>query len=615
MRGIYVIFSVLVTQLAISNAYLTPSIHPVPYSCRIHENKATISFGQKSSIAPHNYSPPNSARLPLQPLRSSVDEEEEDDPVLAALLPLSNDKLKEELKDRGIDAKGSKRKLAELLRDEILAEVEDDDEDDAIEASSSLPEEEFMEPLEEGSEEEYTIEESDNEDNDDDDEPNADATARKSESDFQTSSRLLRDLPPSLKLYFKKSLQTTSLTPIQSQIFDHLYSGIVDAPPFIIHSATGSGKTLGLEAGTKLVVMSELRSEAASWETKASNAVIITPTSELAFQVADVIRSILSFVQTDPSTNPVSLTKKGRLDIKLAVISPPQNVHLLETGAASLTSDSSGAANEAATCTIFVGSAKQIHGSLTRSTGGLSPTPPPLVTEFYKNAGFVVLDEVDRLLLGKKKRGRGSVGGGGGGGRNPFEHEKGEHVHDKPAAVLAANIAKYRMGRVVVIGASATVGRNVRREFCRVLGLKYMDPLVVRKKSEQEDDEEEGEGEEDFEEEVETPEGRMVRIPDTVKHYFARFDGGGAGGGLAGAAQVTQKLSDSENRRILLVLTKNCGLNVKDALGALSFLNSKPGPITLGEARGERSEDSTFLAVTTEDMGWGEGFCFECDWL
>lgn len=58
------------------------------------------------------------------------------------------------------------------------------------------------------------------------------------------------------------------------------------------------------------------------------------------------------------------------------------------------------------------------------------------------------------------------------------------------------------MGRVVVIGASATVGRNVRREFCRVLGLKYMDPLVVRKKSEQEDDEEEGEGEEDFEEEV-----------------------------------------------------------------------------------------------------------------
>ncbi|GMH79706.1 hypothetical protein TL16_g08235 [Triparma laevis f. inornata] len=518
-------------------------------------------------------------------MRSSVDEEEEDDPVLAALLPLSNDKLKEELKDRGIDAKGSKRKLAELLRDEILAEVEDDDEDDAIEASSSLPEEEFMEPLEEGSEEEYTIEESDNEDNDDDDEPNADATARKSESDFQTSSRLLRDLPPSLKLYFKKSLQTTSLTPIQSQIFDHLYSGIVDAPPFIIHSATGSGKTLGLEAGTKLVVMSELRSEATSWETKASNAVIITPTSELAFQVADVIRSILSFVQTDPSTNPVSLTKKGRLDIKLAVISPPQNVHLLETGAASLTSDSSGAANEAATCTIFVGSAKQIHGSLTRSTGGLSPTPPPLVTEFYKNAGFVVLDEVDRLLLGKKKRGRGSVGGGVG-GEEPVLSMKKEST----------------MGRVVVIGASATVGRNVRREFCRVLGLKYMDPLVVRKKSEQEDDEEEGEGEEDFEEEVETPEGRMVRIPDTVKHYFARFDGGGAGGGLAGAAQVTQKLSDSENRRILLVLTKNCGLNVKDALGALSFLNSKPGPITLGEARGERSEDSTFLAVTTEDM-------------
>lgn len=34
------------------------------------------------------------------------------------------------------DAKGSKRKLAELLRNEILAEVEDDDEDDAIEGDA-----------------------------------------------------------------------------------------------------------------------------------------------------------------------------------------------------------------------------------------------------------------------------------------------------------------------------------------------------------------------------------------------------------------------------------------------------------------------------------------------
>ncbi|GMH94368.1 hypothetical protein TrST_g2699 [Triparma strigata] len=534
----------------------------------------------------------------------------DDDPVLAALLPLSNDKLKEELKERGIEAKGSKRKLAELLRDEILAEVDDDDDDDE---EDQLPEKEFMEPLE-GDEED---EEGDYEDSayHDEDAPEGEEgeeDKKKPESEFQTSRRLLSSLPPSLKLYFKKNLKTNSLTPIQSQIFEHLFSEISQAPPFIIHSATGSGKTLGylvpLLAFLGLWDSKSERLQKSRSRTNAPNALIVTPTSELAYQVSEVLKDLLAYIQTDASTNPVS-RRKGRIDLKVAVITPPQNVHLLSTGSPSQTSDNgAGASNDATTSTIFIGSAKQVHGSLSRSTGGLSPTPPPLVDEFYKGVGFLVLDEVDRLLLNKKKKGKGMSRGGG---KNSDLFEDGrEREHEKPAAVLAANVAKYRMGRVVVVGASATVGRNVRREFCRVLGLKYMDPLVVRKASEQKDSEDgqeggEEEGEGDMEETT-TPEGRMVKIPDTVNHYFARFEGGGGGSGggggqLAGAAQVSQKLSDSENRRILLVLTKNCGLSVKDSVGALSFLNSKPKPCTLADARGDKSL-STFLAVTTEDM-------------
>ena len=97
------------------------------------------------------------------------------------------------------------------------------------------------------------------------------------------------------------------------------------------------------------------------------------------------------------------MTGQCQIDVKMSVISPPQNVQLLANSAPSMTLLPSTTMPDALTCTIFVASAKTIHASLTKSAGGISPTPPPHVSMFYQRIGFLVLDEVDRLLLTKKK--------------------------------------------------------------------------------------------------------------------------------------------------------------------------------------------------------------------
>ncbi|GMI23119.1 hypothetical protein TeGR_g14360 [Tetraparma gracilis] len=137
------------------------------------------------------------------------------------------------------------------------------------------------------------------------------------------------------------------------------------------------------------------------------------------------------------------------------------------------------------------------------------------------------------------------------------------HNHEKPAAVLAASIMKWRGGRCTVAGASATVGRGVRREFCRVLGLGYRDPVVLRAEDPLAsaspppkagaDDADDFEGEESFDPST----SRLVRIPPTVRHFVVPVDADTGGGQLAAAATITSRVHDPKNpRRVLLVLTK-----------------------------------------------------------
>ena len=53
-------------------------------------------------------------------------------------------------------------------------------------------------------------------------------------------------LPASVQKYFADDLKSSSLTPIQSATLSKAFDSenIKRAPPFLIHSATGSGKTL-----------------------------------------------------------------------------------------------------------------------------------------------------------------------------------------------------------------------------------------------------------------------------------------------------------------------------------------------------------------------------------
>ena len=184
------------------------------------------------------------------------------------------------------------------------------------------------------------------------------------------------------------------------------------------------------------------------------NAAIVTPTTELAFQVASVIRNVIA-----------SSGQVRGLDIKVCVVSPPQNLHLLSVSAPSLTSPPMATTNNDRTSTIFVGSAKSLHSSLTRGKsgydgGGISPTPPPLVERFYGRVGFLVLDEVDRLLLEKRRNGRGKLTSLKGSKFKDNNKNEDSKRHEKPSAIIAASVARARKGRVVVIGASATVGRR-----------------------------------------------------------------------------------------------------------------------------------------------------------
>ena len=186
--------------------------------------------------------------------------------------------------------------------------------------------------------------------------------------------------------------------------------------------------------------------------------------------------------------------------------------------------------------------------------------------------------------------------------------------HDKPAAVLTSTIAKFTLGQAQVVAASATVGRPLRRELARVLGLTPDEcPRVVRATGS-----------------VAGTLSRPVTTPESLTHYAIPCDGSTSGSLLTTAAFVAKGLPriDGRGRRTLFVITKACGIQLKDAIGALKHFNVQPKPKALLDALeadgtdrlmdayrevsgsaglGERSanvafnEDEGYLLVTGED--------------
>ena len=334
----------------------------------------------------------------------------------------------------------------------------------------------------------------------------------------------------------------------------------------ILHAATGSGKTLAY--------LLPLTERLWSMPKEAENyAFILTPTRELAAQVAGVAAVLAPPGTVRLITRPSNLM--GRLRQEDATLDPNSRDRSPR---------------------IFVGSAKAIYQSL-YGDGKMpaSPTTKPEAMFLLQNTAYLVLDEVDRLLD--------MVGGGvTGGSKNThrrhrqqasFQTNIPEEKDESPAAVLTAAVARLTLGKATTVAASATVGRPLRRELARCLGLTPQEcPVIIREENV------DGRDEQSFVDDAAQQPGvanssrdtqnrnilsRAVTIPETVFHYIIPVtDGSSPGKILTRAFATIQSLGP--NKRMLLVLTKNFGITTPNAVGALKHFKCQPEPISLLDA-------------------------------
>lgn len=327
-----------------------------------------------------------------------------------------------------------------------------------------------------------------------------------------------------------------------------------DGESLILHAETGSGKTLAyllpiteqmwLEHNAGVIADGQFQQEGVG-----GYAFILTPTRELAAQVAGV-----ATVLAPPGT--------------VRLVSRPTN--LMSDGLKDRGEEEFGGrldkGDGRTKPRLFVGSAKAIMHSL-YGDGKMpaSPTKKPQAMKMLQNVRWVVLDEVDRLLNIKKTHG------------TPNSRAASNH-HEKPAAIVTSAVARMTFGRAQVVAASATVGRSLRREVSRVLGLSPQEsPQVVRANPDLKDDDEEL----DLTSVPGMHVARAVTIPDTVKHYVTAVDTSSTGKLLTSAVYVLKNLRKTNNKRILLVLSKDCGMNTKNTIGALSQFRCQPEPMSL----------------------------------
>ena len=360
-------------------------------------------------------------------------------------------------------------------------------------------------------------------------------------------------------------------TPIQSVAISKLFHP--PNPSAILHASTGSGKTIAYllpitETLWKEVDTTANISSGSVDPNDMSNgiAIILLPTRELAAQVAGVATVLAppGMVRLVPRPMDIMSLWKDEVD-------RGEEVEYLERVGEEDNEeegDSIEAMGKKYQPRILVGSAKSISISLfgNNKLPG-TPTNKPQGKQLLSNTRWLIMDEVDRLLSIKKSR-----------------TDK-KSRHEKPAALLSAAVARLTMGRAQVIAASATVGRPLRRELSRVLGLHSSEcPETLR-------------GEEDatsMDERVSDDKTvhvrRAVKIPSTVRNYVLPVDGSTSGSLLTSAAFASKSLLQSSNsfepsgRRVLVVLTRNCDIKVHNALGALRHFGIKPEPQSLLDA-------------------------------
>ena len=330
---------------------------------------------------------------------------------------------------------------------------------------------------------------------------------------------------------------------IQAQAIPSLMRG----EAAILHAETGSGKTLAY-----LLPFTEKL-----WNNGEGFGVVMTPTRELAAQVAGIA----------------------------TVLAPPGTVRLISQ-ATNLMSDGIKERGEGEfggrvdddtsrnSPRLFIGSAKSIMQSL-YGDGVMpaSPTTKPEAQYFLKNVRYLVLDEVDRLLKVKKSR---------------SESTKSKK-HEKPAAIVTASVTRMTLGRAQIVAASATVGRPLKRELARVLGLPAQScPRVIH-------------GDEPSTPSSSNTSSRAVTVPLTVNNYVVGVDGSSTGKLLTSAFFVIKQLSN-KRRKMLLVLTRACNMSTKNAVGALKHFQCKPEPVSLLDAL-EASGTNDMISVHRQVSG------------
>lgn len=306
-----------------------------------------------------------------------------------------------------------------------------------------------------------------------------------------------------------------------------------------------------------------------------SLAVILTPTRELAAQVAGVAQALVPDgknkvrLVTHPSNLMTDNLRRQRGEVDAGE----------DVGRGGVLDDRPAGRKLPR---LYVGSAKVIQYSLYGDGGRVLPAPPtpkPKAMEFLQKVRYVVLDEVDRMLDVKRSK--------------ADKLSKKKFTHEKPAAIVTAAIMRQSLGQAQVVAASATVGRSLRREFSRVLGLPPQEcPPVVRGKDYSASDDQDLDEDEEREEPMQVKGvhvGRAVTIPSTVDNYVLPVAATSPGKLLTAAYGVIQSLqsttsSKTNGRRILLVLTRGFGINTQNAIGALKHFDCKPEPMSLLDA-------------------------------
>lgn len=370
---------------------------------------------------------------------------------------------------------------------------------------------------------------------------------------FAGIAKLSKTAASALQQAFGNRDEDPEPTPIQLAAIPKMFYAQQSA---ILHAPTGSGKTVTFLLPITETLWQEVESKEVEVRNKENGmALILLPTRELAAQVAGVATVLAPPGMVRFVPRPMNLMNCWRDEVDAG-----EEFEYYETS-----SNGERPTHEKKyKPRILVGSAKSIAVSLfgdSKMPG--SPTNKPQGKELLSCVRWLVMDEVDRLLDVKKSR-----------------TDK-RSRHEKPAAMLSAAVARLTMGRVQVIAASATVGRPLRRELSRVLGLHSSEcPETIR-------------GDDDtskLRDKIKSDEkhvGRAVKIPPTVRNYVLPVDGSTAGSLLTSAAFATKSIlqpakgESCSQKKVLVVLTRNCDIKLHNALGALQHFGIRPRPQSL----------------------------------